>query len=388
MKPTAWKQVLALLFLPLLAIEAHACLWDNDTLEAEAKGIPDTIAVIAGRFKRNPDLFYEMRLKRVTKELASTPETLELYDDAGVACDRLHRGDEAIAWMQKKNAQLEKSRITVSAGVLREQRYRYFANLGTFVAHRWLRNGANRSRISEMKRARNLIAEAIKLNPDAHFGREKYQMKAMDWIINPPEVDSTPKELPQFLGEDFGDSAAAAVQGISGLIVLGDAWQSVDVFNALAKALQLNKQLSSPAYMARLRACEIIDAKGKSILPGSPQGAALKKLVIGRGNITHYIEDQNIPQLTEKFQSLRDEADNRHAQRTAYMMERLKAGRHPDTDKKFWNEWKETPAPSLHISNPEDIIYKNLNLFSGAAGIFFGCWIAWIILRIMQRSAS
>ena len=43
-----------------------------------------------------------------TAHLQSHPEDLAAYDDAGVACDRLGRGDEAIAWMEKKRAQLEK----------------------------------------------------------------------------------------------------------------------------------------------------------------------------------------------------------------------------------------------------------------------------------------
>ena len=45
---------------------------------------------------------------RVTAQLETHPEDLAAYDDAGVACDRLGRGDEAIAWMEKKRAQLER----------------------------------------------------------------------------------------------------------------------------------------------------------------------------------------------------------------------------------------------------------------------------------------
>src|SRR5262245_54257239 len=79
-----------------------ACLWDRDTLAAEARGIPDIIQVITGRFERNPPLYYEMRLKRATARIADHPDDLEAYDDAGVACDRLGLGDEAIGWMEKK----------------------------------------------------------------------------------------------------------------------------------------------------------------------------------------------------------------------------------------------------------------------------------------------
>ena len=47
---------------------------------------------------------------------------------------------------------------------------------------------------------------------------------------------------------------------------------------------------------------------------------------------------------------LRIQADGWHKQRTAYMLERLEQGRHPDTDPTFWNQWQE-PAP-LDITMP------------------------------------
>ena len=95
----------ALLF--SLTLSAAACLWDRDTPSNEAKGLPEVVAVLTGRFERNPPLFYELRLARVTAHLQGHPDDLDAYDDAGVACDRLGRGDVAIAWMEKKRARLE-----------------------------------------------------------------------------------------------------------------------------------------------------------------------------------------------------------------------------------------------------------------------------------------
>src|SRR6478609_1832332 len=125
---------LALLGLPL---SVAACLWDRDTPYDEAKGMPEVIAALTGRFERNPPLYYSMRLDRVAYHLRSHPDDLEAYDDAAVACDRLGRGDEAIAWMEKKRARLEA--LDPSRGDLKEARYRYHANLGTFLVHRWAR---------------------------------------------------------------------------------------------------------------------------------------------------------------------------------------------------------------------------------------------------------
>src|SRR3954467_13072739 len=139
--PTMRCPLTALALLLGLPISVAACLWDRDTPADEAKGMPEVIAVLAGRFERNPPLFYEMRLARVTAYLQSHPEDLAAYDDAGVACDRLGRGDEAIAWMEKKREQLD--RLDASRPEVKEQWYRYHANLGTFLVHRWVRQGAD-----------------------------------------------------------------------------------------------------------------------------------------------------------------------------------------------------------------------------------------------------
>src|ERR1700712_637402 len=92
----------------LLPSAVFACLWDRDTPADEAKGLPEVVAVLTGRFERNPPLYYRMRLDRVAKSLEAHPDDLAAYDDAGVACDRLGLGDEAVSWMEKKKARLDK----------------------------------------------------------------------------------------------------------------------------------------------------------------------------------------------------------------------------------------------------------------------------------------
>ena len=263
-----------------LPMSVAACLWDRDTPADEAKGMPEVMAVLTGRFDRNPPLFYEMRLERVGSYLRSHPENLAAYDDAGVACDRLGRGDEAIAWMKKKRARLDL--LDASTPEVKDQLYRYHANLGTFLVHRWARQGSDRAKIGEVKAARTEIAKMLEINPKAHFGREKYQLRAIEWIIDPPKVAGK-AYLPNLLGwsqdvfHDLGDPKAAdeAVRGFAGLIVLGNAWESVDIFHALNVALQHDwlgfaknggdEGRNSLAYFAYLRCHELIDAgKGRS----------------------------------------------------------------------------------------------------------------------------
>lgn len=109
----------ALLGVPIAVV---ACLWDRDTPASEAKGMPGVVAALTGRFERNPPLYYEMRLARVGRLIHASPDALTAYDDVGVACDRLGRGDEAITWMEKKRAQLEK--LDTSLPTVKEHLYR------------------------------------------------------------------------------------------------------------------------------------------------------------------------------------------------------------------------------------------------------------------------
>ena len=57
-----------------LAAASSACLWDYDTLSVDAKQVPGVVDAIVGRFERNPPLYYEMRLERVSVELESHPD--------------------------------------------------------------------------------------------------------------------------------------------------------------------------------------------------------------------------------------------------------------------------------------------------------------------------
>lgn len=341
------RRLLVLLaFFGLCGAPARACLWDGDTLAQEARAFPDLPSVITGRFPRNPPLYYEMRLRRAAAAVQTDPDNFAAYDDAGVSCDRLRRGDAAIAWMEKKRARLATKDRRDAA--VREHWYRYHANVGTFWAHRWLRTGAHRARIGGMKRARTHIAAALAINPNAHFGREKYQLAVMDWII----AGGGPKRqsLAAFLfspeaGRPRAGSADEMIRGLSGLIVLGDAWESLDMFAALGYALE-RRGHASLAYLAHLRCRELVAAGRRSLLPGAPSDAdALRAaLRLDQERPLSLIRD-NRAHLDRVFPDLRRVAEDWQARRTAYLLERLRAGRHPDTDAGFWRGWRE-PAPA------------------------------------------
>ena len=80
------------------------------------------------------------------------------------------------------------------------------------------------------------------------------------------------------------------MRGLAGLVVLGNAWESVDIFHALNVALQRDSLgyargrdggRNTLAYFAWLRCRELIDAGKGSMLPDAPKGEALKALLPG-----------------------------------------------------------------------------------------------------------
>jgi tetratricopeptide (TPR) repeat protein len=343
--------VAAVSLLACLFGEARACIWDRDTLAAEA-AVMDVTGVIVGRFPRNPPLYYKMRLDRVAQELEHAPDRLDLYDDAAVAADRLGRHDEAIAWMERKAKVL--ATMDPDDPQSREHRHRYLANLGTFYAHRWIARGRDASDLSDLYRAQELIDEAIQLNPDAHFGRERFQLMAIEWLLNPPVIEGTLLPLTAVSDPEltkrmmYGRIQPAdhsewpqVIEAMSGLIVLGAAWQSVDVYHTLSLALQAEGH-SSLALLAQLRAHELIDAGARSLHPEAPRGEELKELAGTQRDLLEYPRP-----VEESFAEQRQAADAWHQSREAFMLQRLETGMHPDTHDDFWAGFQEPRPPAL-----------------------------------------
>ena len=141
---------------------AMACLWDTDTLAQERAKFPSALELIAGKFPRHSPAFYQWRIDDRQAKLDSGDDQASYYDDIAVAYDKLRQDDQAIEWMHKK---AEKFNDSV------DNRYKTAANLGTFYLHsRQLDKGIEQLEL------------AIKINPNAHFGRERYQLYLAKYI--------------------------------------------------------------------------------------------------------------------------------------------------------------------------------------------------------------
>jgi tetratricopeptide (TPR) repeat protein len=144
----------------LVPSAAVACLWDYDTIKMERTRFPGTLELITGKFLRHSPEFYRWRIQNRLKRLESDPTNAALLDDLAVAYDKTGQHDKAIETALKTEQ-------------LHPGRYETAANLGTFYIHA----GRPADGLPHIDRA-------LKINPDAHFGREKYQKLLVEYVLH------------------------------------------------------------------------------------------------------------------------------------------------------------------------------------------------------------
>lgn len=230
---TRLPKVAILLVLALPAV-ATACMWDSDTIRMERVRFPSALELITGKFLRHSPEFYEWRAADRTRRLAADPSNLALLDDLAVAHDKTGRHDEAIA-------------TALRAEKLQPGRYETAANLGTFLIHA----GHAAEGVPHIERA-------IAINPDAHFGREKYQKRLAEWVMARRKGDAAKLPLSrasEYCGEvargSFAEflwpesqtrnrlppeELAAAVKGVLGMMRFGN-YDSPILLEALGSLL-------------------------------------------------------------------------------------------------------------------------------------------------------
>lgn len=334
---------------------SKACLndRDSDALATQNARFPDALRVLSGRFERNPPRFYTMRIARVTKQLKPRPRDFALYDDLAVAFDKGGDDEAALRAMAHKRAILPSFDAKENAG--KEAWYRFYANDGTFRVHRFLKSGAKVSSLPDLRLARTEIHRALQIKPNAHWGREKYQLAVMDWMIAARTV-KTSDTLAEFLEKrfnwtnDYGrgplpKERREAAQGLAGLIVLGAAWRSADIFDALAGALR-HRSTIGLSHLCLLRCDELLRGGARS-LAVSPLVPSQDRFETIREWREFGLNENNAATLDSFYPKLRAEADDWTNQRDHFMESRFALGKHPDTDTHFWKGWHEPPAPQL-----------------------------------------
>jgi tetratricopeptide (TPR) repeat protein len=125
----------------------------------ERSRFPTVLELITGKFLRHSRAFYEWRIEDRLRKLEADPTNLALIDDLAVAYDKTGQHDKAIAtiWPSYR---------------INPNRYETVANLGTFHVH-----------AGRLEDGRSFIGRAIAINPDAHFGRERFQKYLVEYVL-------------------------------------------------------------------------------------------------------------------------------------------------------------------------------------------------------------
>lgn len=244
------KALQTMAFLCLVQL-ATACLWDIDTKKLEnayKQKFPGVVEIMTGKFPRHSKEYYRWRLKDREAKLA-VKESPELYDDLAVAHDKLGNPGKAISLMLEKNQKFP--------GL-----YETYANLETFYIH-----------AGELEKGLVEINKAIAINPDAHFGREVYQKKLVEFILSKKINGKLRLPLHHWDHRDYPigshysfaryilfsekipnrkEEIDKAIEGILGMMRFGN-YDSPILLESLASLL-IRKDLITGAYPLRIRA--------------------------------------------------------------------------------------------------------------------------------------
>jgi tetratricopeptide (TPR) repeat protein len=238
------------------------CLWDRDTRAMERQRFPSVLELVTGKFLRHSDEYYRWRVEDRTARLDAGERTPELLDDLAVAHSKLGEDRRAIELMELQEE-------------LHPGRYETLANRGTFHVH-----------AGDLEEGARLIERALEVNPDAHFGRERYQLwlvryaqrrRAMEGAAPLPLHPSSEtlgggdrQNFWGFVAEQEGldprtpgehtDRIAAAVQGVAGMLRFGN-HDSPVLLEALSDLLLADwntdaKGLAARALLRASAACE------------------------------------------------------------------------------------------------------------------------------------
>lgn len=173
---------------------------------------------MTGKFLRHSQEFYEWRIQDRLKRLEKDPNNLALLDDLGVAYQKTGQTEKAIETMERKEQ--------IQPGV-----YETYSNWGTFYIL-----------AGDFEKGLPLIDKALEINPDAHFGREKYQKWLVEYAMSRREEGvpmfpigwgkydgpRKPTTFSNFVAERLGkeslsmDDARPAVKGVLGMMRFAD----------------------------------------------------------------------------------------------------------------------------------------------------------------------
>lgn len=137
--------------------------------------------VIHDKYEKNSNEYYLYRIEKDENLLKNNKDNLILYDNLAVGYNQIGNSEKALNLYKIKRNLMETREFD------KQNWYRYYANLWTFLIHdwigRWFKNQNDQGGKDLVIEWRDYIKKAIEINIDAHFWRENYQLIANNWII-------------------------------------------------------------------------------------------------------------------------------------------------------------------------------------------------------------
>jgi tetratricopeptide (TPR) repeat protein len=203
------KFTLALLSILFFTNIAFACINDYSSRQFEFQPFPTENQLISGDFHIHSKAFYEWRINDRLKKIKEDSNNPALLDDLAVSYEKTGQTQLAIDTLQNVLSKYP-------------NRYETLANLGTFYIHH-----------NEYEKGLELLKKAIIINPQAHFGREIYQIKVVEYIISLKKIK--PLIFPIQTTTNFADfilkgvdqknqknELILAIVGVSGMLKFGN----------------------------------------------------------------------------------------------------------------------------------------------------------------------
>ena len=173
--------------------------------------------VIHERFPKHGPAHYRERNRLTRERLAKLPPddpaTFPLLDDLGAGLDRLGQAKEAAVILRDKLARQK------TAGLNGRELYTSYANLGTFLSHDSLSKaiaGDDDAR-KRFREGVELVRKSVEVNPEAHFGRERWQVVIGEFLLAAMEEPDLLKTF-DFMGNrlDLGIEEILSRKGVWG----------------------------------------------------------------------------------------------------------------------------------------------------------------------------
>ncbi len=277
--------LLASLLLAASSATSLACLWDYDTLQMERLRFPAALEIITGKFVRHSLAYYEWRITDRKQKLQTLPGDPALIDDLAVAYAKLGRPEEGIALLEPALA-------------ARPDRYETISNLGTLLFFA--------GRLDESKEH---IRRALTINPDAHFGRERFQLLLTEYLQQSEHsqlgvMSADVRHAPLHEPAGFARHVLAAKFGAASLETAHQLSPE-----QLAELAAATKAVLGMMHFADHRSPILLEALGDLLLCGQMEASSTQLAARAYLRASQVVADAAV---AERFRSMSEEAIRNH----------------------------------------------------------------------------